>query len=82
MQDAQAAILDLLQCRGPGKTICPSEAARALADADGDWRAHMESVHTCVDALLEEGAITISWKGKQLGQRSGAYRIAHRWPVE
>ena len=75
---AEAAILALLEERAPGRTICPTEAAKALAGAGGDWRARMREVHESVDSLLEEGAITLSWKGKPLGQRRGAYRIARR----
>ncbi|MBS1843424.1 MAG: DUF3253 domain-containing protein [Actinobacteria bacterium] len=41
--DAEAAILELLAARGHGKTICPSEVARALA-ADEDFRPQMEPV--------------------------------------
>jgi len=74
----RAAILALLDQRGSGKTICPSEAARRLAGPEGDWRARMREVHESVDSLLEEGAITLSWKGKPLDQRRGAYRIARR----
>ena len=38
---AEAAILDLLARRDPGKTICPSDAARALSD---DFRPLMDRV--------------------------------------
>lgn len=80
--EAESAIFELLDHRGVGKTICPSEAAHVLARSNGDWRSHMDSVHRAVDAMLENGAITLSWKGKKLGQRSGAYRIARRWPAD
>jgi hypothetical protein len=73
---AEAAVLGLLERRGVGKTICPSEAARVLAADTDDWRSHIESVHMAVDAMLESGAITLTWKGKKQGQRRGAYRIA------
>ncbi|MFW5634767.1 MAG: DUF3253 domain-containing protein, partial [Erythrobacter sp.] len=33
---AEQAILALLEERGPGRTICPSEAARRLAGPQGD----------------------------------------------
>lgn len=36
----------------------------------------MEPVHAAVDAMHEAGEITLSWKGKRLARRSGAYRIA------
>ncbi|MEE4152753.1 MAG: DUF3253 domain-containing protein [Erythrobacter sp.] len=76
-QSAQIAILALLDRRERGTTICPSEVARALAAQD-DWRAHMASVHEAVDILAARGDIALSWKGKPLDQRRGAYRIARR----
>ena len=76
--EAERAILDLLAVRGAGKTICPSEAARALVGAKDDWRAQMAHVHQAAAALNEAGEIRLSWKGKELDQRRGAYRIARR----
>ncbi len=39
------AILQLLETRGEGKTICPSEVARTLAgDARSDWEPLIEPV--------------------------------------
>ncbi len=75
---AEAAILPLLAERSEGATICPSEAARLLAGPQGDWRAEMAAVHAAADALLEEGAIALSWKGESKQKRRGPYRIARR----
>jgi hypothetical protein len=75
---AREAILSLLDERGAGKTICPSEAAKRLAGPQGDWRQHMGAVHEGIDALLAQDAVALSWKGQPLGQRRGAYRIARR----
>ncbi|MEO0643020.1 MAG: DUF3253 domain-containing protein [Pseudomonadota bacterium] len=75
---AARAILIIAERRGPGKTICPSEAARALAGPQEDWRSYMNSVHAAVDALNASGKIRLSWKGEKLDQRRGAYRIARR----
>lgn len=72
------AILTLLAERAPGATICPSEAARRLAGREGDWRAAMEAVHAATDALVDAGAITLSWKGETNEKRRGPYRIARR----
>ena len=72
-----ATIMRLLDRRGRGKTICPSEVARDIAAAtDDEWRPHMEAVHAAVDALAAQGSIALSWKGKPLAERRGAYRIA------
>lgn len=78
MIDPETAILEPLDRRGAGKTICPSEAARLCAGLDGDWRARMDGVHMATDALLTSGEIKLSWKGEELDQRRGAYRIARR----
>jgi len=72
------AIEALLDERGEGKTFCPSEAARALAADPADWRAHMVDIHAAVDALHASGKIALTWRGKPLDQRRGAYRIARR----
>lgn len=72
------AILALLAERRDGATICPSEAARRLAGAQGDWRAEMDAVHAAADALVEEGVIALSWKGAEMQKRRGPYRIARR----
>ena len=48
--DAEQAILDLLAARGPGKTICPSEAARLLGGDDA-FRPLMPIVRAAAAAL-------------------------------
>ena len=75
MSETAARIEKLLHERGQGKTICPSEVARDLAGADGDWRARMEEVHAAVDGLAGEARIALSWKGEPLPRRDGPYRI-------
>lgn len=75
---AEDAIAELLAQRGPGKTICPSEVARRLAGKGGDWRALMAGVHEAVDTMLGRRDIAISWRGRRLDRRRGAYRIATR----
>ena len=74
------AVLALCDARAPGATVCPSEVARALANAaDGgaaaDWRGQMPTVHGAVDRLVAEGLVQLSWKGKPLATRAGPYRI-------
>jgi len=76
MDEARAAVLELVARRGPDKTVCPSEVAKALTGPDGDWREQMASVHRAVDALVEEGRVELSWKRARLPRRSGPYRIA------
>lgn len=77
MIDARAAILELLAARPLGATICPSEAARAIAP-ESDWRPGMAEVHGAVDKMLAEGIVELSWKGRALDARRGPYRIGAR----
>lgn len=62
------AILRLCTERGVGKTICPTEAARALAgDTGGDdlaWRAWLPKVRSAAVGMAREGTIVIYRKGK------------------
>lgn len=57
----EAVILKLLEARGAGKTICPSEAARAVS-ADG-WEALIESTRAAARRLVSAGKILITQGG-------------------
>jgi hypothetical protein len=59
---ATRAILDLLAERAPGKTICPSEAARALA-GDTDFRPLMELVRDSARVLAADGTLEVTQHG-------------------
>lgn len=56
------AIFGLLAEREPGKSICPSEAARAL-DPEG-WRRVMPQVRAAAVGLARQGRLVITRKGK------------------
>ncbi len=75
MDDPRAVTLSLLARRASGATICPSEVARVIAP---DWRGAMPAVHAAIDALVGEGLVRLSWKGRSLVTRSGPYRIGRR----
>jgi hypothetical protein len=55
--DPRTAILDLLAHRDPGKTICPSEAARAAG-------ASMDDVRAAARTLVADGEIVVTQKGE------------------
>ena len=60
-----AAILRLCAERGAGKSICPSEVARALAGNDEKvWRLLMHPIREAAMALAREGRVAILRKGK------------------
>ncbi len=59
------AILALVDARGPDRSICPSEAARALASGDA-WRGRLGEVRREAVRLAREGRIAILRKGKPI----------------
>lgn len=61
--DAERAILALLAQRDAGRTICPSEAARALGGDDG-FRPLMGIVRDAARALVADGAIEVTQGGR------------------
>jgi hypothetical protein len=62
-QDAERAILKLLAQRDRGRTICPSEAARALGGDDG-FRPLMPLVRDAAADLVARGEL----EGVQSGE--------------
>ncbi len=65
---AEQAILDTLAAREPHKSICPTEAARALAGhpADESWRKSLAPVKLAAQRLARAGCIEILRKGKPI----------------
>lgn len=61
---ATQAIEALLAARAPGRTICPSEAARKLAGAGGDWRALLPEIHAAVLALATASRTAVTQRGQ------------------
>jgi hypothetical protein len=58
-------IMRQVEQRGVGKSICPSEVARALMPAaEGAWQSLMVPVRRAAVALALEGRIDILRKGK------------------
>lgn len=58
----EAAILSLLEGRGVGATICPSEAARWVGDED--WRELMEPARRAARRLVADGRLIITQRGR------------------
>ena len=69
------AIFNLLAQRDAGKTICPSEAARA-ADPEG-WLRLMPQVRATAVGLARRGALVITRKGRPVDPETfkGVYRL-------
>lgn len=72
-------ILDLLDARRPGATICPSDAARhAARDAEGGgWRDLMDPVRRAAADLVAEGRVEVTQRGSvvDLASARGPIRI-------
>lgn len=73
-------IAELIAQRGQGKTICPSEVARALAGSDEKkWRLLMKPIRARAIVLAEQQEIIISRKGKTVDPNNfkGVYRLGN-----
>jgi hypothetical protein len=74
----RACLEDLVAQRGAGKTVCPSEVARALGGSNPDeWGRLMTPVRRVAVALMKEGRVTILRKGHAVDPDDfkGVYRI-------
>ena len=59
----QQEILARLRERGEGKTICPSEVARGVADDREAWEPLMQRVRDAAAGLVAEGEIVVTQRG-------------------
>jgi hypothetical protein len=73
--DLESAITDLLDQRGAGKTICPSEAARRVDPED--WRPLMEPARRAARRLVDAGEIEMTQQGEVVdpGTATGPVRL-------
>lgn len=77
-QQLRDTILSLAVDRGRGKSICPSEAARALAGPnEKQWRRLMKPIRDVAVTMARGGDIVILRKGKPVDPDNfkGVYRI-------
>ena len=72
----EEAVLRLLSGRAAGATICPSEAARAVASSasspTGDWRALMEPARAAARRLVVRGDVEVTQGGQVVADPSHA----------
>ena len=77
-REIEATLLRLVAERGPGKTVDPAEAARALGgDHPDGWGPLMQPIRRAAVALAEQGRVVILRKGKPVDPRDfkGVYRL-------
>ena len=61
----ETAILRLTAACGPGRSICPTDVARALVPGDGEaWRQQLSAVRRAAMRMAAAGQIDILRKGK------------------
>lgn len=74
----EAALLRLVDARAPGASVCPSEAARAVAP-DG-WRPLMNEAREAARRLLERGEAEVTQGGRVVDPASarGPIRVRRR----
>lgn len=78
----EACIRSLLEDRdsaATGKTICPSEVARALAGEDG-FRPLMEPVREVARAMVDRGDLEVTQSGEVVDPRAARGAIRLRLP--
>lgn len=66
-RELEQAILALLATRAGDASICPSEAARAVAGADADearWRELMEPARRAARRLVAAGEVELTQRGR------------------
>ena len=64
-EQLERAVLALLDQRGRGRTICPSDAARLVHDGDGEgWRELMEPARRAARRLVAAGEVEITQRGQ------------------
>ena len=59
---AEEVIRELLLARAPDKTICPSDAAKAIAGPEG-FRPHMDEVRNAARAMVARGELDVTQRG-------------------
>ena len=78
-EQIEHTVVALLEARDPGKTICPSDAARALA-GDADFRPLMEPVRARAREMVARGDLEITQSGRVVDPDSARGAIRLRLP--
>jgi hypothetical protein len=65
-RELEVALCELLEARGNGKTICPSEAAKVVGgtESEGAWRNLMEPARMAARRLVASGDVEIIQQGR------------------
>ena len=77
----ETAILEGVDARRRGATICPSEVARGLWSAN-EWRGHMDEVRAAAARLIDTGEIVATQGGRPVDIRNARGPIRLGRPTE
>jgi uncharacterized protein DUF3253 len=77
-EDVERAIVALLERRGDGKTICPSDAARALGGED--WQALLRPVREQARTMVASGRLEVTQSGRVVDPDTARGAIRLRLP--
>lgn len=78
----ETAICELLVARGADKTVCPSEAARAVSppvDGDESWRELMDETRLAARRLAADGALHFERRGEVVDPDEARGAVRLRW---
>jgi hypothetical protein len=80
--ELEAAILELLAERGPGKSICPSEAAKLIGGTASrhDWESLMEPARAAARRLARAGKLVMTQKDRPVDPTGAKGPIRLRLP--
>jgi hypothetical protein len=76
--EIERTLLALVDARAPGRTICPSEVARALAGAE--FRPLMEPVRETARELVARGELEVTQRGQVVDPHTARGPIRLRRP--
>lgn len=76
--DIEGKLLELLYARGAGRSVCPSEVARAIDP--GNWRPLMPEVRKAAASLAALGQAVVTQRGTEVDAltATGPIRIGRR----
>lgn len=82
VDELETALRALLDRRAPGATVCPSEAARAVAPQD--WRPLMADARAAAQRLVDAGEADVTQSGDvvDLATAQGPVRVRRRPPQD
>lgn len=79
LEELETVMLAMLDARGPGKTVGPSDVAQAVGGHQPDgWGPLMQPVRKVAVRLMKEGRVVILRKGRPVDPDDfrGTYRLA------